>query len=106
MQPRPVDMLARSVVLALVLVAPALAEPERPLASSEQPRPRSPNEPAPTPPVAPDHTAPDVDGAALGTTDFEFQLRSERSGTGNGRTYRVCNDQGIYPKLSHGLSKL
>ena len=32
----------------------------------------------------------DIQGADLGSEDFEFQLRSERAPTGNGRTYTVC----------------
>lgn len=31
----------------------------------------------------------DIQGAELGTPDLEFQLRSERSGTGGGRTYTI-----------------
>jgi len=34
-------------------------------------------------------TANDIGGAALNTADFLFQLRSERSGTGDGRVYTV-----------------
>jgi len=32
----------------------------------------------------------DVQGAELGTTDFDFELRAERSGDGDGRDYVVC----------------
>jgi hypothetical protein len=35
------------------------------------------------------NTEDDVQGAAVGTEDFLFQLRAERSGTGEGRTYTV-----------------
>jgi len=35
------------------------------------------------------NTEPDVQGAALGTADFAFQLRAERSGGGSGRIYTV-----------------
>jgi len=35
------------------------------------------------------HTTGDVQGADLGTPDFEVQLRSERDGSGNGRTYTL-----------------
>jgi hypothetical protein len=35
------------------------------------------------------HTVNDIQGAAIGTTDFAFRLRSERSGSGPGRTYTV-----------------
>ena len=31
----------------------------------------------------------DIQGAAFGTDDREFQLRSERSGPGNGRVYTI-----------------
>ena len=31
----------------------------------------------------------DVDGADLNTDDREFQLRAERTGPGNGRTYTI-----------------
>jgi hypothetical protein len=35
------------------------------------------------------NTVNDIQGAELGTPDVEFQLRSERSGRGNGRTYTI-----------------
>lgn len=35
------------------------------------------------------NTAPDIQAASLGTADFTFQLRAERDGAGDGRTYRV-----------------
>src|SRR5262249_22777732 len=35
------------------------------------------------------HTSPDVVGAAFGTDDRTFQLRTERSGTGGGRIYTI-----------------
>ncbi|MDX1387993.1 MAG: Ig-like domain-containing protein [Acidobacteriota bacterium] len=35
------------------------------------------------------NTAPDIAGANIGTEDYHFQLRAERSGTGSGRTYTV-----------------
>ena len=35
------------------------------------------------------NTVDDVQGADAGTADFSFQLRAERSGTGEGRTYTV-----------------
>ena len=31
-----------------------------------------------------------IEGAALGTADFDFALRAERSGNGSGRVYTVC----------------
>jgi endo-1,4-beta-xylanase len=31
----------------------------------------------------------DIQGAAFGTDDRQFQLRNERSGTGNGRIYTI-----------------
>jgi len=34
-------------------------------------------------------TSPDIAGAEFGTRDLEFDLRSERTGTGDGRTYSV-----------------
>jgi len=34
-------------------------------------------------------TVADIQGAAPGTADFQFQLRAERAGTGGGRTYTV-----------------
>jgi hypothetical protein len=34
----------------------------------------------------------DIQGADLGTADFDFLLRSERSGRGKGRSYIVCYD--------------
>jgi len=34
-------------------------------------------------------TANDIQGAAFGTADFSFLLRSERSGAGTGRIYTV-----------------
>ncbi len=34
-------------------------------------------------------TANDIQGADFGTADFDFQLRSERSGTGTGRKYTI-----------------
>lgn len=36
------------------------------------------------------NTAPDIVAATLGTEDYDFELRSERSGGGTGRTYTVC----------------
>jgi hypothetical protein len=33
----------------------------------------------------------DIQGAALGTADFSFQLRAERSGLGDGRVYTILN---------------
>ncbi len=33
------------------------------------------------------HTNPDIQGATIGTADFDFLLRAERSGTGPGRVY-------------------
>jgi uncharacterized repeat protein (TIGR01451 family) len=35
------------------------------------------------------HTVDDIQGADFGAADFHFQLRSERAGTGNGRSYTV-----------------
>jgi len=35
------------------------------------------------------HTAPDIAGATLGAADFTVQLRAERSGLGEGRTYTL-----------------
>ena len=35
------------------------------------------------------NTEPDVEGAELGTADFSFQLRAERSGDGSGRIYTI-----------------
>jgi hypothetical protein len=35
------------------------------------------------------NTAPDIEGADVGTGDLEFFLRAERSGRGSGRVYRV-----------------
>jgi hypothetical protein len=35
------------------------------------------------------NTEPDVTGAHVGTEDYEFRVRAERSGTGMGRTYEV-----------------
>ncbi len=35
------------------------------------------------------HTVGDIQGAALGTADFQFTLRAERAGSGDGRTYTV-----------------
>jgi len=35
------------------------------------------------------NTEPDILGAAVGTADYEFDLRSERAGGGHGRTYSV-----------------
>jgi endo-1,4-beta-xylanase len=35
------------------------------------------------------NTAGDIQGAALGTADFAFELRGERSGPGSGRSYTV-----------------
>lgn len=35
-------------------------------------------------------TADDIQGAAIGTKDLSFLLRSERGGGGDGRTYTVC----------------
>ena len=35
------------------------------------------------------NTAPDIVGASVGTADFDFQLRAERSGKGDGRTYTI-----------------
>ena len=35
------------------------------------------------------NTEPDILGADLGTGDYEFQVRAERSGGGNGRVYTV-----------------
>jgi len=37
-----------------------------------------------------DEDSTDIVGASLGEPDFEFQLRSERLGTGGGREYSVC----------------
>jgi endo-1,4-beta-xylanase len=34
-------------------------------------------------------TSPDVQGAAFGTDDRQFQLRAERSGQGSGRIYTI-----------------
>jgi hypothetical protein len=34
-------------------------------------------------------TPDDIQGAAFGTDDREFQLRAERSGPGNGRVYTI-----------------
>jgi hypothetical protein len=34
-------------------------------------------------------TVDDIQGAAAGTADFQFQLRAERAGTGQGRTYTI-----------------
>jgi FtsP/CotA-like multicopper oxidase with cupredoxin domain len=36
------------------------------------------------------NTSNDIQGAALGTPDTAFQLRSERSGSGNGRSYSIA----------------
>lgn len=35
------------------------------------------------------NTAPDIQGAEYGTSDFEFELRAERSGKGDGRIYTI-----------------
>jgi hypothetical protein len=35
------------------------------------------------------NTEPDITGAHIGTEDYEFRVRAERSGTGMGRTYTV-----------------
>ena len=35
------------------------------------------------------NTSPDVQGAAFGTDDRQFQLRAERSGQGSGRVYTI-----------------
>lgn len=35
------------------------------------------------------NTASDIQGAEYGTSDFEFELRAERSGTGEGRVYTI-----------------
>ncbi len=35
------------------------------------------------------HTAPDIQGAEVGTPDLDVELRAERAGTGSGRTYTL-----------------
>jgi HYR domain-containing protein len=42
-----------------------------------------------SPGVADGNTSGDIAGAEIGTADFDFQLRAERNGTGEGRTYLV-----------------
>ena len=50
------------------------------------------DEPADAPGPTDGHTDPDIDGAAYGTADFEFQLRAEADRNGDGRTYTVYYD--------------
>ncbi|MGH7288139.1 MAG: hypothetical protein ACREI8_09010 [Myxococcota bacterium] len=45
------------------------------------------NEPANT--IGDGDEAPDIDGAAIGTEDYAFEVRAERGGIPDGRTYTV-----------------
>jgi len=47
------------------------------------------NEPDDDNGVGDGHTANDIHDAVTGTADFDFELRAERDGTGNGRLYQV-----------------
>ncbi|HEV8336023.1 MAG TPA: MopE-related protein [Candidatus Polarisedimenticolia bacterium] len=47
------------------------------------------NEPDDVPGPSDGHTLNDIQGAAVGTADFDFELRAERDRNGSGRTYTV-----------------
>ena len=47
------------------------------------------NEPDDAPGPSDGHTVNDIQGASLGTADFDFQLRAERDSNGTGRIYTV-----------------